>query len=43
MRRSRRQFSTDEKVKILSRRIIGRESVSDICKQLNLQTTFIYT
>jgi transposase-like protein len=43
MRQPRRHFSADEKVKILRRRLIEHESVSDICNELNLQPTVLYT
>lgn len=43
MRQARRHFTADEKVKILRRHLIERESVSDICNQLNLQPTVFYT
>ena len=43
MRQPRRHFSADEKVKILRRHLIEHESVSDICNQLNLQPTVLYT
>lgn len=38
----RRQFSAEEKVKILKRHLIGKEEVSDICDELKINPNQFY-
>ena len=41
-KQKRRQFSSEEKVKILKRHLIGKEEVSDICETLELNPNQFY-
>lgn len=38
----RRQFSAEEKVKILKRHLVGKEDISDICDQLEINPNQFY-
>ena len=42
MPRTRRRFSADEKAQIVKRHLIGREPISDLCDELNLQPSQVY-
>jgi transposase-like protein len=42
MRRKRRNFSGEEKVRILRRHLIDQIPVSDLCDELGLQPTVFY-
>jgi transposase-like protein len=42
MKRSRRHFSGEEKVRILKRHLLDRVPVSDLCDELGLQVTVFY-
>ena len=42
MRKSRKNYSADEKVAILRRHLIDRVSVSDLCDELQIQPTLFY-
>jgi len=38
----RRQFSAEEKVKILKRHLVGKEGISDICEEVGLNPNQFY-
>lgn len=42
MRRRRRNFTSEEKVRILRRHLIDQVPVSDLCDELGLQPTVFY-
>lgn len=42
MRKTRKNYSADEKVAILRRHLIDRVSVSDLCDELHIQPTLFY-
>lgn len=41
-KRSRRQFTTEQKAAILRRHLVDKEQVSDLCNELNLQPSVFY-
>jgi transposase len=42
MKRSRKNYTAEEKVAILRRHLLDRVPVSDLCEELNLQPTVFY-
>lgn len=42
MNKTRRRFASDEKIAILKRYLVGKESISDLCDELNIQASQIY-
>jgi|TARA_B100001971_G_C17772029_1_gene325416 transposase-like protein len=42
MSKSRRNFNPEEKVAILKKHLVEKESVSDLCDKYNLQPTVFY-
>lgn len=42
MSRTRRTFASDEKIAILKRYLVGKESISDLCDELRIQPAQIY-
>ena len=42
MKRTRRRYEADEKVAILKRHLLGKESVSDICDDIGLSPNQFY-
>jgi transposase len=42
-KRSRRQFTTEQKVAILKRHMVDKVPVSDLCNELGLQPSVFYT
>ncbi len=42
MKKKRQKFSGAEKVRILRRHLIDKESVSDICDEYGIQLTMLY-
>ena len=42
MRKTRKNYSADEKVAILRRHLIDRISVADLCDELQIQPTLFY-
>ena len=43
MTRSRRQFSAQQKLAVVRRHLVDKTPVSDLCDELGLQPTQIYT
>ena len=42
MRKKRHNYSAEEKVFILKRHLVGREAVSDLCDEYQLQPRIFY-
>ena len=42
MRKKRHNYSPEEKVIILKRHLVGRETVSDLCDEYQLQPNILY-
>lgn len=42
MSKNRRNYSSEEKVSILKRHLLGKESISDICDDLDIAPTQFY-
>lgn len=42
MKKERRKFKAEEKVKILKRHLVGKEEVSDICEELCIHVNQFY-
>ena len=42
MRRNRRRFSAEDKVRVLKRHLVDKEAVSDVCEQVGIQPTQFY-